>query len=192
MLHCCVTELPVCWKQSNLIYVDLNAIRWIHILRLQWEQSCIISLPNFLSNMPISALCKICQNLQWKIFQYTFLQQYSMRSQDFLFPVKSSSTLFSNIIQWDFKIYSSLCKIHHPAWLQVNMYCMCKLYLSLLYHIAVFAMVIKAMKIMVTIVMSLPIGQPVKQKMARGKGSLSTEVSNAKYIAVHILPCWIH
>ena len=127
---------------------------------------------------------------------------------------------------------------HSLAWLQVYLYCMCKMFLRLLYNSAVFVMVIlnrddndgddcddvfanwsaweaenglcvsllhlqsvplhtilhcsfgmviKAMKMMVTIVMMcLPIGQPGKQGMAQGGGSLSTKASNAKDIALHM------
>ena len=89
------------------------------------------------------------------------------------YNVKSSSTLSPNIIRWDFKISSSFARfIIQLGYL--NLYWMCKLFLSLLYHRAVFVMVIIGLKMMVTIVMCLPIGHPGKQKMARSEGSLST------------------
>ena len=80
--------------------------------------------------------------------------------------------------QFLFMLCFFLCRIHHPAWLSKSVL-----------HVQT---VIIGLKMMVTIVMCLPIGQAGKQKMARGEGSLSTGLPTLNryfYPALDTLNC---
>ena len=71
---------------------------WPH--NKEWQRT---TLAMFHPNDPfpftcVSAFVEILQSIQCKIFKYTFLRQYPMKSWDFFF----------------------ICKIQQPAWLQLS------------------------------------------------------------------------
>ena len=75
-----------CHPSFNLMILLVQQNIWSLLSSYKWLGTCV------------SAFVEILQSLQCKIFQYTFLGQYPMKSWDFFF----------------------LCKIQQPAWLQLS------------------------------------------------------------------------
>ena len=87
-------------SSTGLIFLTRSI--WFYASFFHWPVTLSVDLKGcktiYLSNTCVSAFVEISQSLHCKIFKYTFLEQYPMKSWNFFF----------------------LCKIQEPAWLQLS------------------------------------------------------------------------
>ena len=95
--HVCTSNISI--ESLNVAILQLIQIFTVLTLDLNiWSAFCHVEIVTNTRYTCVSAFVEIPQSLHCKIFKYTFLGQYPMKSWDFFF----------------------LCKIQQPAWLQLS------------------------------------------------------------------------